>query len=305
MMKPIEKPAKLDHTRHLESRDIEEDCGKHRVKITTYDFVSFEHILTNTPHSHDYYEICLVLSGSGTYRHNGQRYNVLPGSLILAERNSIHELSCYESRDLEIVFFFFNIEILNIPLSNRSEDIILSNFLKSHKVHVSEGHILFNYLPLLMKDEVLCDDGSTLRTRFLSKAITTRAWFFDSIAMLTDDDAYYSDYEQNNRSIDRAVSYIMENIDRSIKVADVAGSAFVSERHLRSLFDRHYGMSVTDFIQTRKVQAAESKLRMGYKASEAAAAIGIFNSSQFSKLFKKVTGFSPNDYSNLVKHLKH
>ena len=78
--------------------------------------------------------------------------------------------------------------------------------------------------------------------------------------------------EQNNRSIDRAVSYIMENIDRSIKVADVAGSSFVSERHLRSLFDRHYGMSVTDFIQTRKVQAAESKLRMGYKASEAAAA---------------------------------
>jgi two-component system response regulator YesN len=96
----------------------------------------------------------------------------------------------------------------------------------------------------------------------------------------------------------------MKNIRTNIKVNDVAKNAYISERYLRHLFKKYYNISVTEFIQKRKVLLAETKLRMGYKVNEAAEYVGIYNASQFTKLFKKVNGFTPKAYNDFFTQLK-
>lgn len=282
----------------LSSVLVNADCGKYRVEIRTYDFVRFDHILTNTSHKHEHYEICLILDGEGVYQYEGKTYHVSAGDLLLADSNTLHELSCYESKHLYLVFFFFAIEQSDIPLTNKQEDWVLHNFMESHKGYVKNANILFHYLPLLVKGK----DGD--QRRDLSQAITTKAWFFDCISMLSDNLVDHHTHQINNENVDMAVSYIMDHIDTSIKIADVAKHAYVSERHLSNLFKRYYRMSVTEFIKRRKIDIAESKLRMGFKVKEAAAAVGIYNAAQFSKLFKSLTSLTPKQYSDLVKQVK-
>jgi AraC-like DNA-binding protein len=238
-----------------------------------------------------------MLNGTGMYTHGGKKYKLSSGDLILAEPNTVHEISSFDTKDLYLVFLMFTIQEANIPLTSKNEDIILSNFVKSHKVIIHDASPLFHYLPMLLVN----NNGKSSK---LSKIITTKAWFFDCISRLSNNDIDSNTNEKNNKNIDLAVSYIMKNIRTNIRVNDVAKNAYVSERHLRYLFQKYYSMSVTEFIQKRKVLLAETKLRMGFKVNEAAEYVGIYNASQFTKLFKKVNGFTPRAYNDFFKQLK-
>lgn len=287
----------INNSHYLDTLDIEEDCGKYSLKLRSQDFIYFDRILTNEPHKHDFYEMCLILNGTGLYTHNGIKYKLSSGDLILSEPHTTHEISSFETKDLYLVYMIFTIDEANIPLSNKNEDILLSNFIKSHEFIIHDASLLFHYLPMLLVN----NNGKGCS---LSKIITTKAWFFDCISRLSDGSLDSNINEKNNKNVDMAVAYIMQNIRTNVKVNDVAKNAYVSERHLRHLFKKYYNMSVTEFIQKRKILLAENKLRMGFRVNEAASYVGIYNASQFSKLFKKINGVTPKAYNDLFSKLK-
>ncbi len=289
----------ISNRHFLDSVAVQEDCGKYFVKLKSYDFITFDRILTNSPHKHECFEMCLVLNGSGEYNYAGRKYRLTSGDLFIADPGITHEISSFRTKDLYLVFLFFSITEADIPLTGKNEDILVSDFVKSHKVLVSGSNLLFHYLPLL-----LVDKDNKKQKRNLNKAITTKAWFFDCIAGLSEDSGNISGYESGNRNVELAVSYIMKNITKNILIGDIADYALVSERYLRFLFKKYYDMSVSRFIQKEKVVLAENKLRMGLKINEAAEYIGVGNSSQFSKLFKKINGVTPKQYCDIFDQLK-
>jgi AraC-like DNA-binding protein len=289
----------MNNMHYLDSLAIEEDCGKYYLHLRSYDFIRFDRVYTNTPHNHDFYELCLVLNGSGLYTYGGNTYKIKSGDLMIAEPNVMHEISSYKTKDLYIVFLLFNINEIDIPVTSKNEDIILSNFVKSHKIIANDTNLLFHYLPLL-----LIDMDNKNKGRELSKIITTKAWFFDCLSILSVNSVDSHVNEKNNKNLDMAVAYITNNITTNIKVGDIAKHAFVSERHLRHLFKKYYGLTISEFIQKKKIVLAENKLRMGFKINEAAESVGIYNASQFCKIFKKQNGVTPKFYSDLFKQVK-
>lgn len=282
---------------YLDPLSIEEDCGKYSLVLRSQDFISFDRVLTNRQHKHDFYEMCLILNGTGIYTHKGEKYKLSSGDLIIAEPHTIHEISSYNTKDLYLVFVTFTIKESAIPLTKRNEDIIISNFIKSHQPILHDASLLFHYLPILLVN-------NNAKGSSLSKMITTKAWFFDCLSRISTGDIDSNINEKNNESLDLAISYIMKNIRSTVRVDDVAKNAFVSERYLRILFKKYYNMTVTEFIQRKKILLAENKLRMGYKINEAAEYVGIYNASQFTKLFKKINGCTPTSYSEFNARLK-
>lgn len=100
-----------------------------------------------------------------------------------------------------------------------------------------------------------------------------------------------------NQIIDKARSYVLENVCRRISLSDVASHACVSSGYLSQYFKKITGISLVDYINQMKVVKAKELMASGMdKINEIATALGYDNIYYFSKVFKKVSGMTPSGY---------
>ncbi len=100
--------------------------------------------------------------------------------------------------------------------------------------------------------------------------------------------------------IDQINRYIWDNIDKDLKLSDLAEKFPYSESHLRLLFRKRMGMSLGTFIQKVKLNRAFSLLvNSELNVSQVAQACGYDSIYSFSRAFKKSTGLSPLAYRKI------
>lgn len=91
--------------------------------------------------------------------------------------------------------------------------------------------------------------------------------------------------------------YIEDHIQEKIYVEDLANLVHVNEQYFMRIFKRNTGQSVTEYITERRIILASSLLKDSeYSINFIADCAGCENSSYFTKLFKKYTGFTPREY---------
>lgn len=97
--------------------------------------------------------------------------------------------------------------------------------------------------------------------------------------------------------VERVKAYVEENISREITRNEIAGHVFLNPEYLSKIFKREMNIGLTDYILEEKMKLAKSYLsRSALPVSIIASKLGYSNFSYFSKVFKKSTGLSPNDY---------
>lgn len=98
-------------------------------------------------------------------------------------------------------------------------------------------------------------------------------------------------------SIDKAISYINQNIEQNFSRAQVAEAVFLNPEYLSRLFKKEKGVSLNDFINTRKMEIAQSLLSdTNIPVYLVASKVGYSNFSYFSQVFKKFCGVTPQEY---------
>ena len=99
--------------------------------------------------------------------------------------------------------------------------------------------------------------------------------------------------------IEKAKTFISENLANPITVKDVADYVCMSPEYFTKLFKRETGQNIKEFITLTKLAAAKdmlehSNIPVGMVALE----LGYTNFSHFSQVFKKYEDMSPSDYRN-------
>lgn len=105
----------------------------------------------------------------------------------------------------------------------------------------------------------------------------------------------------------QTVAYIRANLKDDLSVPLLCGKTHLSESAFSRLFKRETGVSVVKYINTERVRRACDLLGGTEKQiQEIAWDVGIDNPNYFSIMFKKETGFSPNEYrvAQMQKHDK-
>ena len=98
-------------------------------------------------------------------------------------------------------------------------------------------------------------------------------------------------------ALDTAVSYIDGHLSEDISVRELAGLCFVSSDHLTRLFKKKFGMTVSDYIQDKRLHlAGELLTRNDLSISAVSDRVGFSNYSYFTEQFKKHYGMTPRDY---------
>lgn len=103
-------------------------------------------------------------------------------------------------------------------------------------------------------------------------------------------------------NIDRAKSFISENLANPITVKDVADYVFMSPEYFTKQFKKETGQNIKEYITLTKLAAAKDMLEhsdipVGMVALE----LGYTNFSHFSQVFRKYENMSPSEYRNKLE----
>lgn len=101
-----------------------------------------------------------------------------------------------------------------------------------------------------------------------------------------------------SRPVLLAKMFIEERLfDKALSLSVVSYHVGLSENHLSSIFAKQTGKTFTEYVTDLRIKEAKVLLRdTNMKVYEVADKIGFANVEYFSKIFKKHTGKSPNQY---------
>ncbi|MEH7076399.1 AraC family transcriptional regulator [Neobacillus drentensis] len=108
-----------------------------------------------------------------------------------------------------------------------------------------------------------------------------------------------TDRLEYNQVVNRAITYIHQEIFRDISLEKIAEYAGVHPGYLSKVFKVSVGMIIPEYINRKKIE--DSKyflLHSNSRLSEIANMFGYCNQSYYTSLFKKYTGVTPGQYKN-------
>lgn len=101
-------------------------------------------------------------------------------------------------------------------------------------------------------------------------------------------------------AVRRAVDFIHKSFKRPFTGAEVAAAAAVSPSHLRARFRAVTGMSITEYRDSLRIQAATEMLESGlFSPKEVAYDLGYSDVYYFSKTFRARVGIPPARYAKV------
>lgn len=107
--------------------------------------------------------------------------------------------------------------------------------------------------------------------------------------------------QQTGMTVSAAVEYMYRNVDKKLKVEDIAGAVKMSQSNFQAVFRKATGQGVMGYFNQLKTEQAKIMIRKGiYTTGEIAAALGYSSESYFSRCFRKNTGMTPSEYARLV-----
>lgn len=99
------------------------------------------------------------------------------------------------------------------------------------------------------------------------------------------------------RMVREGILYLEKHFDSNISLDSMCASLAVSKNYFCYLFKRETGENIWSYLtQIRLKRSKELLLTTDYKSYEIAYMVGYDNPSYFSRLFKKCTGQTPNEY---------
>lgn len=108
--------------------------------------------------------------------------------------------------------------------------------------------------------------------------------------------------KKRERYLEQAIQFMNEHLTDSIKLPDLAKHAGLSKQHLIHLFNQETGVPPIEYFLRMKMQRAGQYLDLtDLSIKEISGAVGIADPYYFSRLFKKMIGYSPTQYRSIPK----
>lgn len=97
--------------------------------------------------------------------------------------------------------------------------------------------------------------------------------------------------------IEKAKTYILQNLDKTLSVKDVAMQVNLNPEYFTRLFKKSTGINIKTYITDCKITAAKDLLtNSSLPITMIALELGYNNFSHFTQIFKKMTDFTPREY---------
>ncbi|MEE1049910.1 MAG: AraC family transcriptional regulator [Clostridia bacterium] len=247
-------------------------------------------------HHHTECELSLFISGKGIYKTREREYSFKSGDMFLFGSNEAHCITEI-SEEINLLNIHFeprilwehseNLELLSLfsarskTFSNKfdSSDEGLKNIILETEKELSEKqtgyrvqarHILLSALVYIMRKY---DYTASNTLKSISSGSTDK--------------------------LKEAMLYIDKNLDKKLSLKEIADVACMTQTYFSSVFKKFNGISPWNYITIKRVEMAIEMIKTTDMSKlEIAERCGFSSHSNFYKLFSRITGKTPNDYTS-------
>lgn len=233
-------------------------------------------------HGHDFFEIELVISGSGSYVIDGVCYQIKPHTLFLMNPSQIHSVDA----DMELINVMFQCEYdgdyfafpltsgLNLPvfrLSDEEYQFLFTLLSEVVAVHKSDCKYAMLLLRCVLKKLLLCLPSN--------KA------------------------ENHPPYIQQTILYMLENFRSGITLESAANHLGLSKAYLSDCFSKQLGVNFKTYLDNLRFSYTKNLLAFtDLPIGEIHEKAGFHDYANFTRRFKQNYGCSPGEYRK--KHAK-
>ena len=110
-----------------------------------------------------------------------------------------------------------------------------------------------------------------------------------------------SDNSASSFIVNNAMKYIENNYAHKLTLAEVAEKTYISQWHLSKLLNRHMGQNFSEILNSIRIKEAKGLLKdPSLRIGDIAEKVGFVDMAHFSRVFKKISGVSANEYRNSI-----
>lgn len=244
-------------------------------------------------HWHDYFEIEIVLSGTGIHKYDGTDYPLATGCAYLLTPMDIHALIPDPDTNLHIVHLRFDDQ----AIFGEVRDLLLQHN-QIHSVQLNEMD--FNRLLSLLDELLHCFEINS--TQSLSIQLILSYLCLHIIRKSLEENEQLSSYNTSNPVVHETLQYILYNFRKKITMQELGARAHVSPNHLSLLFKEATGTTCMQMIADLRLQYAMKLLENpNLNIETISAQSGFSAASYFISVFRKRYGVTPKEYQNRIK----
>lgn len=95
------------------------------------------------------------------------------------------------------------------------------------------------------------------------------------------------------------MDYIYDHLHETIRTEQLAEVVGLNRSYLSTVFKKETGQTITDYILSKRMEAAQNMLRFSdYSYAEIASILAYSSQSHFIRVFRSQTGYTPKGYRN-------
>jgi len=253
-------------------------------------------------HSHDFSELVIVLSGTGTHFTEGAEFRVLPGDVFVIESGFSHGFNNLDNLRLYNIIFAPQIlkqvfiDVQQMPgyhavftLEPRFRE--FHNFESRLRINTVQLQYCEQLISRLITELSYTDSGNGSRALAL-------AYFIELIVYLSR--IYTQENLDGSTEIIRMAelfAFLQTHLDRSISIEELSTRSNMSPSTLHRAFHRTVHCSPIEYhLQLRIDNALHLLQHSRMSVSQISEASGFSDSNYFSRQFRKRIGMSPREY---------
>ncbi|MBP1040904.1 AraC family transcriptional regulator [Vagococcus sp. BWB3-3] len=227
------------------------------------------------------------LEGEGTIEiNNSQRFILTRGTLFIIPENTAHRYYSDGDDPWSILWAHFETPLSDYFELNRLIPIAISSPEKNALI---QSHFI-NLFDIAEKTLSL---GNIICTSQLIKLILTEIVYLK--------DGLSND--KQNSYLTKSIRYLNEHLSESISLVELATYLNISQSYLSSIYNKYLNTSPIDYLIQIRIEQACRYLKMtDLKIYEIAKKVGYQDPYYFSRIFKKITGFTPKNYRQQTNH---
>lgn len=242
-------------------------------------------------HYHEFCKLLLLVSGSGSYVVDGQRYLLRPGDVVLIGSRSVHRPELESGVPYERIIIYISPDFLQ---QESSPDCDLLDIFSGKRGHVlrtkeTEYKKIFSLAASLEKEL----SGDAYGRVILGNAVLLRLLVEIGRSFRQEDVQQPQPVIPQNTRILELMRYIDAHLSEDLDIDTLAEAFYISKYHMMRLFHQETGFTIHTYLSQRRLVYARGLIEQGMRATEACYRSGFRSYSSFTRAYGKHFGTTP------------
>lgn len=237
-------------------------------------------------HWHSYFEIEIILSGSGKYIINDVEYGISKGDVFFLTSTDFHYLET--SEETRLINVSFDGDMLT---DGDMTELLFSKTKRVYAFDGEEAERLIHAANILMHECQTCGDCQKQILQYVIKSLLRK----------NTPCSEGIDNSEHSSGIKKAIVYMEMHFAEKITLDSVATAAGYNPAYFSNLFSRLTGETYIEALSRIRLGHAKSMLASGFSVSDACFMSGFGSLSNFLEIFKKSCKLSPREYKRKAR----